>query len=88
VLPVGLVIELSLIALLFLWKGWRRTSAAFLVSAMLLLWAASMPFVADALLGELEQDYPAVMMTEIPATRCIVVLGGTLEPVLPPQGGY
>jgi len=85
VLPIGLVLELSFIALLFLWKGWRRTSATFLVSAMLLLWAASMPFVADLLLGKLEQDYPAVMMTEVPASKCIVVLGGTLEPVLPPR---
>ena len=85
VLPIGLVIELSLIALLFLWKDCKKTSATFLVSAMLVLWAASMPFVAHALLGELEQDYPAEMMTEIPARQCIVVLGGTLEPVLPPR---
>ena len=85
VLPIGLVLELSFIALLFLLKGWRKTSATFLVSAMLLLWAASMPFVAHTLLGKLEQDYPAVMMTEVPASNCIVVLGGTVEPVLPPR---
>jgi len=85
VLPVGLVIELSFIALLFLWKGWRRTSATLLVSAMLVLMVASMPIVADALLGRLEQDYPAVMMTEVPASKCIVVLGGAVEPVLPPR---
>jgi len=85
VLPVGLVIELSLIALLFLWKGWRRTSATFLLIAVLVLWATSTPFVANMLLGKLEQDYPAVMITEIPARQCIVVLGGTVEPVLPPR---
>jgi len=85
VLPIGLVIELSFIALLFLWKGWRRTSVTFLLSAMLVLWAASAPFVAHTLLGKLEQDFPAVMMTEIPARQCIVVLGGTVEPVLPPR---
>lgn len=85
VLPVGLVIELCFVALLFLLKGWRRTAATFLVSAMLLLWAASMPIMADTLLGKLEQDYPAVMITEVPARRCIVVLGGVVEPVLPPR---
>ena len=85
VLPIGLVIELSLVALLFLWNGWKKTSATFLVSAMLVLWSASMPFVAHTLLGKLEQDYPAVMMTEVPARQCIVVLGGTVEPVLPPR---
>lgn len=85
VLPIGLVIELSIIALLFLLKGWRRTAATFLTSAMLVLWAASMPYVADALLGKLEQDYPAVMMTEVPVGDCIIVLGGMVEPVLPPR---
>ena len=85
VLPIGLVIELSLIALLFVIKGWKKTSAVFLVSAMLVLWVASMPIVAHSLLGKLEQDYPAVMMTEISASKCIVLLGGTVEPVMPPR---
>jgi len=85
VLPIGLVLELSFIALLFLLKGWRRTAATFLGLAMLLLWVSSMPIVADTLLGKLEQDYPAVMMTEVPASECIVVLGGAVEPVLPPR---
>ena len=85
VLPIGLVIELSLIALFFLWKGWRKTSTTFLLSAMLVLWAASMPFLAHTLLGKLEQDYPAVMMTEVPVRHCIVLLGGAVEPVLPPR---
>ena len=85
VLPIGLVLELSLVALLFLRKGWRKTASAFLGTAMLVLWVASMPIVADALLGRLEQDYPAVMMTEVPLSECIVVLGGTVEPVLPPR---
>jgi len=52
---------------------------------MLVLWGASTPFVAHTLLGKLEQDYPAVMITEIPVRQCIVVLGGTVEPVLPPR---
>jgi len=85
VLPIGVVIELSFIALLFLWKGWRKTATAFLGTAMLVLWVSSMPIVADTLLGRLEQDYPAVMMTEVPASKCIVVLGGAVEPVLPPR---
>ena len=85
VLPIGVVLELSFIALLFLLKGWRRTAGTFLVSAMLVLWTASMPLVAETLLGKLEQDYPAVMMSEVPVGDCIVVLGGTVEPVLPPR---
>jgi uncharacterized SAM-binding protein YcdF (DUF218 family) len=78
-------LELSLIALLFLRKGWRKTASAFLGTAILVLWVTSMPIVADALLGRLEQDYPAVMMTEVPVSKCIVVLGGAVQPVLPPR---
>jgi uncharacterized SAM-binding protein YcdF (DUF218 family) len=85
VLPIGFVLELLFIALLFALKGWRRTAATFLVSAMLVLWTASMPFVAGEVMGKLEQDYPAVMMSEVPVGDCIVVLGGTVEPVLPPR---
>jgi len=85
VLPAGLVLELCFVALLFLLKGWRRTSAVFLVSAILVLWVASMPIFAHTLLGKLEQDYPAVNLAEVPVGDCIVVLGGVVGGVLPPR---
>jgi len=85
VLPIGLVLELSFIALMLVLKGKKRISAVFIFLAMALLWAASMPIVADALLGKLEQDYPAVMMTEVPDSKCIMLLGGAVSPVLPPR---
>jgi len=84
-LPIGIVFEFSLIALLLLWGGKRKLSAAFLVTAMLVLWVSSMPIVADNLLAKLEQQYPAVAVAEIPVSECIVVLGGAVEPVLPPR---
>ena len=85
VLPVGLVIELTLLALLFLFFGKRKVSAAFLVVALLVLWASSMPIVADALYGKLEQDYPPVALEDIPVSECIVLLGGVVGPVLYPR---
>ena len=84
-LPIGVVFEFSLIALLLLWRGKRKLSAAFLVAAMLVLWVSSMPIVANNLLGRLEQQYPAVALNDIPVSECIVVLGGAVEPVLPPR---
>ncbi len=84
-LPIGLVIELSLVALLFLKFNKKKTSATFMTIAVLVLWVSSMPFVANTLLGKLEKDYPAVMITEVPVSQCAVVLGGTLEPVMPPR---
>jgi len=85
VLPIGLVFEFSIIALVLLWKGKRKSSATFLVVAMLVLWVSSMPIVADTLLGKLEQQYPAVALKDIPASECIVLLGGAVEPVFPPR---
>jgi uncharacterized SAM-binding protein YcdF (DUF218 family) len=85
VLPVGLVIELSLLALLFLFFGKRKVSAAFLVVALLVLWVSSMPIVAATLYGKLEQDFPPVALADIPVSECIVLLGGVVEPVLYPR---
>ncbi len=84
-LPVGLVLELLIIALLLLWWGRRKSSAAFLLAAILVLWVSSMPIVADSLLGKLEQQYPAVALEDIPASGCIVLLGGSVQPVAPPR---
>jgi len=84
-LPIGIVFELSLIALLLLWRDKRKSSMAFLVAAMLVLWISSTPIVADSLLGRLEKQYPAVAVEDVPVSECIVVLGGAIEPVAPPR---
>jgi len=85
VLPIGLVLEFTFLAFLLLLAGKKKSSAFFLFLAMVLLWTASMPYMADTLKGQLESDYPAVMMTEIPRSKCVVVLGGAVEPVRPPR---
>ena len=85
ILPIGLVFELILLAFLLVLAGKKKSTAFFLCLAMALLWGASMPYVADTLMRELEQDYPAVMMSEIPRSRCAVLLGGAVEPVRPPR---
>ncbi len=84
-LPVGIVFELLFVALLLLWRKKRKSAAAFILLAMSVLWVSSMPVVASYLLGGLEQQYPGVPMSEVPVSECIVVLGGSLEPVLPPR---
>jgi len=85
VLPVGIVIELSLAALLFLLFKKRKASAACLVVALVVLWVSSMPIVADTLYGRLEQDFPPGALEDIPVSQCIVLLGGAVEPVLYPR---
>ena len=85
VLPVGIVIELSLMALLFLLFKKRKASAACLVVALVVLWVSSMPIVADTLYGRLEQDFPPVALEDIPVRNCIVLLGGVVQPALYPR---
>lgn len=85
VTPIGIILELLLVVLFLLWKRKRKSAATLLVAAMLMLWVASMPIVADHLLGRLEQQYPPVAMNDIPASECIVVLGGAVEPVRAPR---
>lgn len=40
-----------------------------------------MQIVADSLMGKMEQQYPPVAMSEIPASECLILLGGAVEPV-------
>jgi len=85
VLPVGIVFVLGLLSLVLLGLGRRKTSAAFLVVALAVLWIASMPVVANALYGRLEQAFPPVPVVDIPAGDCIVLLGGAVGPAISPR---
>ena len=85
VLPIGIVLELLLIALFLLWRRRRSAAVFFIVTAMAVLWISSMPVVGNAVLGKLEQRYPAVPLVEIPESECLILLGGALEPVRPPR---
>jgi uncharacterized SAM-binding protein YcdF (DUF218 family) len=85
VLPVGLTIELVLLGAFLAWRGRRKPALFVLLGASALLWVASMPLVGDALLGRLERAYPAVSLEQVPARRCIVLLGGAAQPALSPR---
>jgi len=51
----------------------------------MVLWVCSMPIVANTALGALEKRYPAVALNQVPESQCLVLLGGSLEPVRPPR---
>lgn len=84
-LPIGIVLELSFVALLLLWMGKRKSSAAFLLTAMLVLLLSSLPIVGDKLMAGLESQYPAVTLEAVPVSECVVMLGGAVEPALAPR---
>ena len=85
VLPIGIVLELLLIALFLLWRGKRSSAVVFIVTAMAVLWVCSMPIFANSMMGKLERQFPALPLTAIPERECVVLLGGALEPVRPPR---
>jgi uncharacterized SAM-binding protein YcdF (DUF218 family) len=73
VLPVGMVLELLLLAF-FLEKQRKRL----IVAALVLLYVASMPAVSDALIGRLEDRYPLQTIAGCAPADAVIVLGGIL----------
>ncbi|MBI4809728.1 MAG: YdcF family protein [Nitrosomonadales bacterium] len=81
-------LNLLLLAALGLWLWHKRPVIArvLLTSAVMLLWLLSTPFVAEALLHEIEGD-PYVTDTKKPLADAIVVLGGNTYFHAPEYGG-
>jgi len=85
VLPVGLILLTLLPALIFLARGRRAISGGLIALAILILWVSSTPIVASALYGRLERQYPPVPLERIPASACIILLGGAVGAPVPPR---
>lgn len=75
-----LALPLGLIALLLV-AGLVTKKRALIGAALLLLYAAAIPFTSDRLIGVLEDRYPRLGVEECPAADAIVVLGGTVADV-------
>jgi uncharacterized SAM-binding protein YcdF (DUF218 family) len=73
VLPFGWVVFLLLFALIRR-KRWP------VIAALIILYGASTPFVADRLIGWLEADYPPVALAQVETADAVVVLGSVLGP--------
>lgn len=85
ILPLGMVLIASLCALLLLVKGRRKAAIGLQFLALSVLWVCSMPRVADMLYGRLENNFPPLPLAHVPASECIVLLGGAVEPALFPR---
>lgn len=71
VLPIGIVCALLLLAV------WRKKTWP-VVAALGLVYAASLPLVADRLVGRLERDQVPLAVSEAGTADAVVVLGGIL----------
>src|SRR5512141_2105534 len=81
-------LSLLLIAAPGLWLWHKRPVVArvLLTTSFILLWVLSAPFVAEAVLHELEGE-PSVTDTKRPLADAIVVLGGSTYFQAPEYGG-
>jgi len=84
-MPLSVVLVLSLVALILLLRGKKKISSGFLLAALLVLWVASMPFVASLLYRGIESHYAAVPLDQVPAGGCVIVLGGVVGAPHPPR---
>lgn len=86
VLPPGIVMLLILLALYFVLRDKRKKAIGSLTIALIVLWSASMPLVANRLALVIESHYPATSLDRIPVSGCIVLMGGFVSaPVSPRQ---
>lgn len=77
VLPLGVTLLLLLLAVA-LKKRWPA------VAAIMLLYACSIPFTGQRLIGWLESGYPAMPLAEVRPADAVVVLGGIFGPPVAP----
>ncbi|MCZ7597710.1 MAG: hypothetical protein M5U09_08210 [Gammaproteobacteria bacterium] len=81
VYPLTIVLLVLIVALL----RSSRAGRGWIAFALVLLLAASNPYLAERFRLKLEGSYPAVPADEAPAADAIVMLGGALYLPLPPM---
>lgn len=85
IMPIGIVLELLLLAFFLLRRRKRKPATFTLAIAIVVLWGSSLPIVGNTLLGFLERQYPAIPISDVASSECIVVLGGAVGPVQSPR---
>lgn len=76
ILPRGLTLILSVLALVLLFRRKFRLAFIFFAGAISVFWVSSMPVVGNAMMAFVEQKNSSIEIESIPARRCVVVLGG------------
>lgn len=77
--PLGTGLLLSGLALLAVFFKWRKVAGLSLALGLVWVTAFSLPAVSNRLLTQLESQYPAQPMGDIPNVEAIVLLGGALS---------
>lgn len=85
VLPLGGALAGLVLAVLLTRLRLRRTAHVLFALCVAGLWAASMPVTARTLAGVLQGIYPPVTVSASPGADAIVLLGGAVQPPVPPR---
>ena len=83
--PLGLAIWLTLLAGFLLLRDRNFIGGVCLAVAVVQLWLASMPIVAERLLARLEGQYASVAVADSPQADAVVLLGGAVGAAVPPR---
>lgn len=82
--PVGMVIVLTAIGMIVVYRQ-RRLAIALFSFATLWLWVASTPIFADWAIAKLERQYPAQPIDQTPSADVAIILGGAVSQPAPPR---
>lgn len=81
--------SLTLVSLIFVWwllkKNKLGLAKKVLLATLLFMLSLSCPGVSNLMISRLENSYPALNLSQTPNADVIVVLGGTVSPLLPPR---
>lgn len=83
--PLSLALLMLLGAGVLRAAGRGRSALWLAVTATVLLWFCSTPWLAETLLVRLESQYPALAPQDTPSADAIVVLGGAVAGAKPPH---
>ena len=83
--PLGAAFLLWVVGGVLHYRGHARNGQRSLLAGIAIVLFFSNPFVGDALLGSLENDFAPAPVDSYPVVDAIVVLGGMTSPPRPPQ---
>lgn len=83
--PFALALWSMCLALLFLWRRRPRAAGACILAAILVMAVGGNPSFSHGLYARHEQAYLPRPLSEYPSADAIVVLGGGVNPPLPPR---
>jgi uncharacterized SAM-binding protein YcdF (DUF218 family) len=85
VIPLGVALVVGAAALALSFTRWRHIGEVLLGFALVTLWIAATPALANWLNWQLESQFPPLSADRLPQSEAVIVLGGVLGQPTPPR---